>query len=171
MGLYSHSTRNFNSGLFPGIKGGTAALKWPFDKPRHILVQTSPQNSERDFKQTKVLVNYLVFVPEDIVWLAAVVPLWPWSHRLIWGAVIGLFVGGGSQCQISHPDDKLNLNLPLQCKFFYHPLMTSTLFFTPPISHLNISWESIFDMEKHRLNEINEFRFGICQFWFFGHSK
>lgn len=33
---------------------------------------------------------YLVFTPADMVWFAVVVPLWPWSHRLICGAVIGL---------------------------------------------------------------------------------
>lgn len=31
-----------------------------------------------------------MFTPADMVWFAVVVPLWPWSHRLICGAVIGL---------------------------------------------------------------------------------
>lgn len=33
-----------------------------------------------------------MFGPPDMAWLAVVAPLWPWSHRLIWGAVIGLWM-------------------------------------------------------------------------------
>lgn len=43
----------------------------------------------RDHKRIRP-VYYLVFTPEDMVWLAVVVPLWPWSHLLICGAVMGL---------------------------------------------------------------------------------
>lgn len=44
-------------------------------------------------ERKKNALTYLVFTPADMVWLAAVVPLWPWSHRLICGAVIGLAKG------------------------------------------------------------------------------
>lgn len=45
-------------------------------------------NCFRKWKQKEK--PYLVFTPADMVWFAVVVPLWPWSHRLICGAVIGL---------------------------------------------------------------------------------
>lgn len=49
----------------------------------------------------------LVLTPPDMAWLAAVPPLWPWSQRDIWGAVMGLWSTkqlGLSTCErTSHP--------------------------------------------------------------------
>ena len=43
-------------------------------------------------QQCHSAVPHLRLGPPDMAWLAVVAPLWPWSQRDIWGAVMGLLV-------------------------------------------------------------------------------
>lgn len=62
--------------------------QWDFTLLGKKKKQTKTQNCFKKYKKKEK--PYLVFTPADMVWFAVVVPLWPWSHRLICGAVIGL---------------------------------------------------------------------------------